>query len=648
MRKDYWAKAPTENIAHEVMNQWNSYHTWFRSCGLKGIIQSLYDQYYTFTDGGFGLVKSVDGSIAKIKAQHFKSLIGRIKSLTTQAKLSYAPKAINTNTDSMLAVDLAKSLCDYYSDDPEKNMNGIIDTMVLKGLVLLDAYVYAPWNFTKGQAIRPTEMGNQKYFEGDQDFFVLNRFDVATHRVLNDSPYHIIRQFKQAYELAEEYPEHADKILASSFKSEENQYIINPLGQRFDKEYGDTDLVEVYTLLHKKTSAMPSGRISKIVGQTCIEDSEMIYETYPVLNFKAGEIMETPIGDSPGTMLLSIQQGIDALYSAVTTNNLHYSKQSVWSSSEIRTEQLSEGYTAIISAQKPEPLQLTGSSPEAYKLIDKFEALQQILSGVNATARGNPESNLKSGNSLALMLSVAVQFVDDTQKEYARCAGQLATILISNLRQFATEERLVTIGGIAKKSEMISFRGSQINGVRSVTCDIGNPITQNIAGRYELVNQWMQYGIVKDPKKLVEFLRTGQVESITEDDFKNSTLTRAENELLRKGQNPQVMVTDNHQAHILDHKTIADDPTVRSDPNIMQALTDHIMEHLDQMMKMPSDLAAVLGMQPLPSQQMQAQTLPEQDMASQEDQTGMTGENSLPNLPNVPRETPEEFAQPIQ
>jgi hypothetical protein len=355
------------------------------------------------------------------------------------------------------------------------------------------------------------------------------------------------------------------------------------------------------------------------------------------------------LGDSPITSLVSIQQGIDALYGAVLSNNLNYSKQSIWSPSPVQVERLSEGFSNVVSAQEPKALQLVASSPETYKLIEALQSQQQVLSGIGNVARSNPEASLKSGTSLALMLSIAVQHVDSVQKAYATAVGELASIVIANHQKFASEPRLIEIGGVSKKSFVKSFTGEDLEGITRVACDVGNPLTQNMAGRMEMTNNMMQMGVLKDPKLVVEFLRTGQTDSLTEDQFKDSILTRLENEMMIRGEAPMVMNTDNHPQHILEHKDIANDPEIRKNPQLMEILSQHIIDHLDANKNMDIDLAAILGLMPLPSQQQQLQA-PSGDPSipgNDPNQIPLPPEpGQLPDeqkLPSPPQGTPNSF-----
>lgn len=140
-------------------------------------------------------------------------------------------------------------------------------------------------------------------------------------------------------------------------------------------------------------------------------------------------------------------------------------------------------------------------------------------------------------------------------------------------------------------------------------------------------------GLLQDPVKVVEFLKSGQVESLTEDKFQDSILIRSENEALKKGETPIVMITDVHSQHILEHKEVLNDPDSRLDPNIVNNTLAHIQEHIQAYKSIDPDLAAILQLQPLPSMQVppqQEQPIPE--IAGQ-------------NVPGPPNGTPPQIEQ---
>ena len=57
--------------------------------------------------------------------------------------------------------------------------------------------------------------------------------------------------------------------------------------------------------------------------------------------------------------------------------------------------------------------------------------------------------------------------------------------------------------------------------------------------------------------------------------------------MLTEGELPMVAFTDNHALHIQEHASVASDPTVRSDPQRIQLLNEHILAHI-QMLSDPT------------------------------------------------------------
>jgi hypothetical protein len=119
--------------------------------------------------------------------------------------------------------------------------------------------------------------------------------------------------------------------------------------------------------------------------------------------------------------------------------------------------------------------------------------------------------------------------------------------------------------------------------------------------------------------------------------------------MMIRGEAPMVMNTDNHPQHILEHKDIANDPEIRKNPQLMEILSQHIIDHLDANKNMDIDLAAILGLMPLPSQQQQLQA-PSGDPSipgNDPNQMPLPPEpGQLPDeqkLPSTPQGTPPQF-----
>jgi hypothetical protein len=596
-RTEYWAAKPIAEIAAAIEEQFDAYKKWGATTEYFDRIISSFNAFYGFDSNGTIRVTRTDGDVAEINVNHFKSLIRRLHILVTENKLAFQPRARNSDSKSQVESDLAKGIAEYYAD--EKRMNDTFSDAVLGALIMLEQYVHAPWDITEGYEL--TADGQQAIKSGDQLFECFNPFDVAKATTTSTSPWYIIRKKVNKYDEAVLHPEFAVEILASS--CEPDQYDLSSRGIEVNMQQmgPDDDMVHKLIMYHARTPSMPEGRHVEVIASQVLSDKPLRYNRMPLFRLSAGDILGTGYGDSPAVDLLPIQQALNAVFSGVVTNNLNNSIQLIYSADPnliVRT--LSDGQRLVSAAAEPKGLNLTGSSAENYKMIDLLVQQQQLLSGVNDVARGNPNASLKSGTSLAVILAQAIQYVSNLQKGYARLAGDVATCLINNIQMFASEEMTAYITGASRKGQIKKFRGKDVMDIERITVDLGNPLTQSYAGRNEMITAWQQYGIIKDPKQIVSFLRTGELDQTTENQFSDSLLIRDENEQLRRGETPVVLLTDNHAEHIIEHKAIMSSPEARADPRIVAAWTAHVQEHMDTMRAVPPDLAAVISGQPLP------------------------------------------------
>jgi hypothetical protein len=502
-----------------------------------------------------------------MRVNHYRSLVRRLHILVTENKLAFQPRSKSTDAKSQIESDLARGICEYYGDD--RDMHGILSDAVLGALLQLEQWVHCPWDLTQGYEL--TVDGGQTIRSGDQLFEVLGPFDVARSTSRKNSPWFIIRTKVSKHDEAALHPDFAAEILGSSLD-------YDPSDPRFSEQglgtEDDDETTWKYTLYHSRTPMLPDGRRVEVIGGQVISDRKLGYDRVPLFPLTGGDVVGTTFGDSPAIDLLPLQEALDALFSGTVTNNLNNATQLIYSADpNLVTRRLSDGQILVSAAQPPSALNLTGSSAENYKMIDMLMQHQQLLSGINDVARGNPSASLKSGTSLAVILAQAIQFVSNLQKGYARLASDVGTCLISNIQMFASEEMTAYIVGASRKGQIKKYRSKDLMDVERVTVDLGNPLTQSFAGRHEMVAAWQQYGIIKDPKQVVNFLRTGEIDSTTENPFSDSILIREENEMLRKGEVPQVLLTDNHSEHILEHKAIMSSPEARENPAVLAAWT---------------------------------------------------------------------------
>lgn len=595
----YWATRK-DDFAKEILAQFENYQNWGYTSGYFSRIKTCYDMFYASrTPGAFGLEK--DDELTHLGINNFKSLLQRLHILVTQNKFDIDVLSTNSDVASQIDSDIGRGLITHYIE--HKELGKVFSDAALTALVCHEAWVLSVWEYSRGAEQDIDEEGNPRR-EGDQAYYIGTAYDVARSTGLVDSDWYVFRRKVNKWTRAAQYPKHRDAIINSSASNiGMRDYWLDPTMTGQSALLDDADVTYEYLFFHAPTDALPKGRQCLVIGSELLEDDDLIYQQCPLFKLSAGSVLQTTLSDSPATSLVSLQQAIDKIASGLTTNAMNTSVKSIWTPDpNVKVKDGGEQLKFVISGQKPEILDFSNGGDGAYKALEMYLGQQQILSGVNDAARGDA-GKAQSGKSLNLMLAVAVQYVQDLQRSYERLASNITTQTIQNTKDFLKYEKMAYIVGKARDAYVMTYTADTLKGINRIKCTLGNPALQSYAGRWELLQQMLQYQVIKDPNAIVAFLRTGDLKVVTDDGFNDSLTIDLENEMLKRGIVPPVMLTDNHAQHIMGNRAVLDDPAARNNPMIVQAVTAHTMEHLRMYQSMPPDLAAILQLPPLPSHQ---------------------------------------------
>ena len=159
---------------------------------------------------------------------------------------------------------------------------------------------------------------------------------------------------------------------------------------------------------------MPEGRYVKVVAGTkaVLADGVLPYERIPLIPMRPDIEIRTGHGYSTAWDLMGPQSALDSTVSTMLTNHDAFGVQNIWTEkgSDLSVADLAGGLKHLESNTKPEVLQLTQTSEHSYKLWELILQGMERTSGINSTARGNPDANVKSGAMAALVHAMAVQY----------------------------------------------------------------------------------------------------------------------------------------------------------------------------------------------------------------------------------------------
>lgn len=665
MNNEYFAAQSGTATASVLMYKMDS---WSNNLEANGYLDKLrmswagyHGAFYTDVSSGHQITFSgAAGEIVNLPVNHIRNLAQHILVMTCATRPTMEARATNTDYKSLTQAYLANGLLDYYMR--EKRLEAFLKRAVEYAVVLGSGFIKMSWNETSGQLYDFNEETNSPIYEGDVEFQNLSPFDVVVDNTKEDSSSHdwvVCRTWKNRFDVAAKYPELHDEIMSLPTKTEALRYRFNMVAN------DETDDVAIYEFFHRRTEALPDGRYMMFLSDRCVPvDGPLPYRTLPVFRISPSDILGTPYGYTSIFDLLPLQEAINSLYSTILTNQNAFGVQNILvpRGADISISELTGGLNIIeanIQNGKPEALNLTQTPAEVFKFTDMLKSEMEVLSGVNSVARGNPEASLKSGNALALVQSMAIQFMSGLQQSYVQLVEDVGTSLINMLRDFAAVPRVAAIVGKGNRAYMKEFKGDDLANVNRVIVDMGNPLARTTAGRVQMAEQMLQMGAIKNPNQYFSVINTGRLDVMTEGGEAELLLIKGENESMMQGNEPPVLDIDDHKMHIMEHKAVLADPDLRTNPALTNVVLSHIQKHIESLQQSDPNLLMLLGQQPLPPPQPQgpppgmqgpgpkppmpppgspqAQGLVPPKQAEGPQTEAVPSNTSLPNLPSLPK-----------
>lgn len=641
--ENYFAAAESDEIAHVLMEKVEEWVNTIENSVNFQRMRKSHQMYYGLTKYGNAASSEIrhagaDGEYSLMTVNHYRNLIQHVHVLTTGQRPAAKCKAANSDFESIAQCILGDGLIDFYNR--RKRVERYLRLAAERSLALSEGFVHLNWEPTAGRPYGVNEEGRMIY-EGDIELAHLGPFDVVRDLNLRDGklPWAIVIRWKNKYNLAAKYPEKADEIVGLEPKllwEFRNRFLTSRLKP-------DYDLVPEFTFLHEKCEAMPQGRMVQFLsGDIKLLDTALPYKNVHVYRITPSDEFDTPWGYTPAFDLLGPQDALNLLHSVILTNQKTFGVGSIIvpQGANISHEQLADGL-AVISANEKNgqvrPLNLTATPAEIFNYKDSLQKDMETLMAVNSTLRGNPDANVESGAFAALLAAQAIQFNSGLQASYAALAEDVYTGIIEMLQVFAKTERVAEIIGEHNDYLQKSFTANDLDKILRVTVDVANPLQDTVAGRMKMAEDLNAAGMLKRPEQYIQVYTSGKLDPVVENEQTALMLIKNENEMLRKGQKPIILKTDEHLNHIKEHRSVLDTQQARGNIAVVEAVTAHIQEHIDMLAMLDPNFLMALGQQPMGMAQ---PMMPDQGMNQGVAPSANLTEDALaaaqPGLPNLP------------
>jgi hypothetical protein len=602
MNDQYFANLPAEERAAVLNRKVSDWSQTLLTNGYYEKLRTMYSAYHgTFFDEAHQInFGGEQGELVELAINHMRNIAQHIINMITATRPSMQARSVNTDYKSLVQTKLANGLLDYYVRD--HRLENYFKTAVEMAVVMGSGHIKKEWNATTGEVYDYNDDLGVDIREGDLEFSNLSPLDVYfdTHREDQNHDWVICRSFKNRHDLVAKFPEKADEILSVKTKDKmDNKTMLNYSSD-------STTQIAVYEFYHKRTESVPDGVYQLFLeNETSLISTALPYRELPIYTIAPSYFLGTPFGYTPMFDLLPIQEAVNSLYSTILTNQSAFGVQSIAVpfGSGISMSQLSSGLNVIQynpAAGEIKPIQLTQTPKEIFDFIQMLEKAMETVSGVNSVSRGNPDPSLRSGNALALVQSMTLQFISGLQLSYVGLIEDLGTGMINTLKDHANVPRIAALVGKNNRTELKEFTGDDLSSINRVIVDIGNPLGRTTAGKMEIAANLLQMGAIKTPEQYFMVLNTGQLDVMTDDVTSQLFLIKSENERMIAKKPVAALITDEHALHIKEHAAVLSDPDLRFDQELFGIVSGHMQEHIDLLKNTDPNLLLLLGQQPLP------------------------------------------------
>lgn len=627
----YWAKQPAEELVTTLIDKTQKYFSSAQRRGLQQMWAIAWAQYYGTDPARPGDMATQtlartgpEGEFTRFRINEVRSFIKQGNTIAQGERPAFQCLVLNSDHGALASVEIADSIVSYLY---KKALGEEKERLMLESEGVFGAgYGHLRWDFEGGddvevdepiydemgepvimqmgpQAGQPATMPKVKK-SGSPYVDVMSPWEVVLDPTSRDIKWAIVRERASKWEVAATYPELEEDILESASL---DAYVVERLfGYDWTDEGEDDCIVEHF--YHPACRALPEGRYVGLCGDVVLWDVPCpVSEGIPLIELCGGKFIGSAFGYADSWDLISIQEMIDQLCSDTASNLSTFGRQTLVydKGGELDFDMIALGLRAIAKTPGSDPPIAINyaSMPDSVQwFLTYLHSRHESISGLNSVARGNPASNIKSGQMAALFHSIAIEFQSARQAALDGARMRMANLMLDMVRSFADAPFLVEVAGVSERPYLAEFTKENVAGVRKVNVETTNPMQRSQAGRFEMFNAIKDL-LPEQRDAAVRGLTTGDWSGMTEDSRSSDLRIVWENEQLMDGQDCPVGVGDHPFKHIQAHWDLVQ--KMMSTPNKdeyaqeIQLALQHILNHLMSWQSIDPRLATTLNI-PLP------------------------------------------------
>ncbi len=587
---EYLGTCPGERVGDKIVERfgkWRStlnasgqYAQWVRNfslyCGGPGDLN---------TDAGWADGFALDGEnseILSIRINEMRNLITHVLNLTYSKPVGLRCIAENGESASLEAAIVGNALLD--GDFKSSGGTKLMRRCGEGALVVSTSFAMAEWDFSGGNEVVPDEQG-QMQMTGEPrltDFWIDEVCFDGTKKDWRDVYDVILLRRYNRFELASRKPDHADRILSAS-SVDKSKFD----GFRWQED--ESDDIVVFEYLHRRINGglLPDGRRSLCLDDGyVIEDGPNPYAELGELNVypvTAAQGLNTVYGYAIANDLSPLNRFINLLATIIATNTAAYGSPNLVGPKlqMVDIQNIIGGgrYFGVSQGQDIKPLAVMPDMKPMAELMQMFSSYGEKMSGVAAVQRGEDMGNM-SGKAIALIKSMAVQFMSSFQQSVVEQHESVGNALIFLRKTFSTGKQKVAHIGEQNAQKVMEYDAQDLSRIAKVRAEAVDPSMTTTEGREARADKFLQMGAIKTPWEYTTMIETGRSEPLMRADLARNLLIQRENSDLMKGLPCPVMERDDHASHIAEHDALIADPGVRRNDKLFHDVMIHTSLHL--------------------------------------------------------------------
>lgn len=551
-------------------------------CLYQGIDPKRYDSY---TSKESLKIMGDNGELLYLSFNDFRNLIQHVLTMTVDKPPNMSAKAINGDAASLIAAQTFDGVFAYYMNT---YLHGRLQRETRRAveqcLVGDIGYCLVEWDPFAGEATGFDPDTNTVTHAGDMYFKARGCYDVYSDPGAEDEDevtWRCVRDQINKFELVRRFPKYAQQILNT-----------RPMGnQSLEWRRGfarptDSDIIDYYKFYAAPSPLAPNGRRAILLdADTVLLDEDNPYGEIPIFPVRAMEGLWSVFGYAPANVIAPVQMAQDVITSAIITNYAMFGTQNVAvkSDDDFGVESIAGGMNVLkYNTALPSPLQLAQQADGIGDFLQLLFRRGETLSGINSVVRGDPDSALKSGKALGIVQAQAVQFQSQLAASYVQFLQNIGNFMLKAFRKFAHSERIVQIVGKDMATQSVTWSADTFGPIDRVTAELVDPAMRTLGYRTDLAMFMAQNQMTSTPQEFLTVLETGTLKPMLKAPMSELNLIHSENDALMNGTPGEmvpVLLTDNDDLHIAEHKCLVDSPGTRANGAIVQAVLTHIQMH---------------------------------------------------------------------